>query len=780
MARNSAVSSEVEYYLDHIAAYDREFKQWENRVKKIQKKFRMDERNDKSPDQFNILWSNVQTMKAATYSRMPRPDVSRRFSDSDPVARVASLIVERALDFEVEAYPDFRMSMDAAVLDRYLGGRATVWVRYHPITKTIEPEISEQSDQEGIESSEPVEVLDFETCPVDYVHWADFGHQVARTWSEVNIVWRKVYLTRKEASARFENGDTLPLDASPNDDKKSDDSEGVQKRALVYEIWDKYKKEAIWLSKSLGKIIDRVADPLELSGFFPCPQPLYATLTAETLVPIPDYLFYQDQALKLDQLSERISGLIDALKVMGVYDASVPEIVRLFKEGQSGDLVPVHNWAALAEKQGLSGALDLVEIQPIAEALNQCYEAFGQIKEEIYEITGIGDILRGQGDAQETATAQQLKSNYASLRLKVYQEQVERFASEIYQIKAQIMCRHFEPTTLVQMASANQLSQADQMLLPQALQLLQDNLLRNFRVMVETDSMAYLDENQQKTERVQFLQAVGGFIQQTEAAIQSTPQLMPLAIELLKYGVAGFKVGKTLEGVIDQACEQLKIAAQQPKPNPEMMKLQGQQQIEQMKLQSQQQTAAAQMQHELQIEQIRAQSEKERESIRAQFEVQTLQHKLQADAALEAQKERLEMETDLRDKQHQAELKSIESQQQIAVEQHKADIQAQLEAQRLEFDKWKSQLEAETKIAVAEISAKSSLVSAQISADTAKETTAMGTKSKEKIASVPGEKQAEGESAITTALAGLKEALETMSKPKTVIRGDDGRIIGVK
>ena len=144
---------------------------------------------------------------------------------------------------------------------------------------------------------------------------------------------------------------------------------------------------------------------------FPCPKPLYATLTTENLEPIPDFTMYQDQARELDTLADRIEGLINALKVRGVYDASNSELQRLFSEGENNTLIPVKNWQAFAEKQGMRGAIDLVDIAPFAVALQQCYQAMDQVKGQIYEIMGIADIQRGQTDPNETLGAQIIKSN---------------------------------------------------------------------------------------------------------------------------------------------------------------------------------------------------------------------------------------------------------------------------------------------------------------------------------------------------------------------------------
>src|SRR5580692_5228256 len=135
--------SPVDKYSKVITAYDNEFKKWCERVPKIIKKYRDDNRNQGNNEtaKFNILWANVETLVPAVYARMPRADVSRRFVDSDPVGRVASQLLERALDYEIEHYTDFRSAMQHCVQDRFLGGRGTSWVRYEPhIVTQEEPE----------------------------------------------------------------------------------------------------------------------------------------------------------------------------------------------------------------------------------------------------------------------------------------------------------------------------------------------------------------------------------------------------------------------------------------------------------------------------------------------------------------------------------------------------------------------------------------------------------------------------------------------------------------
>ena len=583
------VTTGLKSWLDDVSTYEREFKKWEGRTEKIIKRYRDDNRvsNGNNICKFNILWSNVQTLVAATFARLPKPDVSRRFRDSDPVGRVASLILERAEDFEIQHYPDYFATMRASVNDRFLGGRGTCWVRYEPHFKNPQmPSGVQVSD----DIDAPQEELDYECAPVDYVHWKDFGHSVARTWEEVTRVWRRVYMGKEAGEKRFgaDVWKLVPMDATPDDALNQDKTRSDDKKdlACIYEGWDKEQKKAVWFSKGVKDFLDEREDPLGLEQFFPCPKPLYATLTSDTLVPIPDFTLYQDQANELDTLADRIDGLVKALKVMGCYDASVPELARLFTEAENGTLVPVKNWMAFAEKQGLVGGISVVDLTPIAKALEEAYKAFEQVKRQVFEVTGISDIVRGETDARETLGAQQLKGQYASLRLKQYQEEVARYATEILQIKAQIMCKKFSPQTLASISAADQLSPQDRQFVPQALALLvgeermQDpeakdspNPLRSFRVEVAADTLVYLDEQTEKQSRVEFLTANGTFLKMAgELMLQLDPMsksiMLPAIMEMWKFGVVGFKVGKQVEGAIDEAAEKFKQLAQQPPPPP--------------------------------------------------------------------------------------------------------------------------------------------------------------------------------------------------------------------
>lgn len=639
----------VQKYLNIIAQYDNEFKKWEARSQKIVKRYRDDNRSQHTNEtaKFNILWSNVQTLIPAVYARLPKAAVNRRFGDNDPVGRVASQLIERSLDFEIEHYSDFRSAMRHAVEDRFLGGRGVAWVRYEPhvvaqdmpddgyqVTEDVDKETGIGAGNEGNASTldggagmeaEPQEEIEYECAPTDYVHWKDFGHSVARTWEEVTQVWRWVYMTREALIERFgeEVGNKIPLDAGPETNKQYGQNNRDFTRAKICELWDLETEKVYWFSKNAGQIIDERDDPLGLEGFFPCAKPLYATMTSDTLVPIPDFVLYQDQAQELDILTDRIDGLVKALRIRGVYDASQPALQRLLTEGDNNTLIPVDKWMGFSEKGGLKGSIDILPIDQIAGALIQCYRARDEIKGQIYEITGISDIVRGQTSASETATAQQIKGQYAGLRLRSMQEDVALFASELIRLKAQIICSKFQPQTIIAYAAAEQMSDADKQLVPQALMLLKDKVLRNFRIEVAADSLVQIDENQTKRDRVEFLQAMGGFLTQALPMGQQSPELVPMLVDMVKFGISAYKQAAPIEGTIDQAMEQLKqkqaMAAQQPpQPDPEMVKMQLDQQREQARTEA-----------DMQIEQIKMQSEAALEKQKQDFEAWKVQFEAQ-------------------------------------------------------------------------------------------------------------------------------------------------------
>jgi hypothetical protein len=368
--------NEAASWLSSLKLAKKEDEKWVERSKKIVRRYK-DERQGWSDNtkRYNILWANIQTIFPALYGKTPRADVQRRFKDQDPVGRTSSQILERALQYEIDHYGDFDAAIKGAVLDRLLPGRGVAWVRFE--TKDIaQAEIVEEATLEAAPDYE------YECTPVDYVYWEDFRCSPARVWEEVTWVARRVYMSKSDVIERFgEEAKDVPLTHEPIglDELKTTNNEHVDagdlKKAQVWEIWDKPSKTVYWVAEGYHKLLDKKEDPYGLDCFWPCPKPLFSTQTNDTLVPVPDYSMYQDQADELDKVTNRIAMLVEACKVVGVYDASQTNVQRMLSEGINNTLIPVDTWAALAEKGGIRGVVDFLPLDMVLTALDECYRA---------------------------------------------------------------------------------------------------------------------------------------------------------------------------------------------------------------------------------------------------------------------------------------------------------------------------------------------------------------------------------------------------------------------
>ena len=748
------------FWHDQLDKAPKVFDKWEKRGKKVVRRYR-DERDaiEMPRMKFNILWSNISVMFPALYGRMAKPEVSRRYSDQDPVGRLASTMLERVIEYEVTQFGDFDSAMQGVVQDRLLPGRGTAWVRYEPIIVNEQPELTgmpELNPDEGVEitNTEEIERVDSAHSPVDYVYWTDFLHSPARTWDEVWWVSRWVYMTPEEGIERF--GDVfknVPLQ-DQNDDVDSKNPMTAKatygKKAKVAEIWNKRTKKVCWVAKGYPQALDERDDPLELEEFFPCPKPLLATTTNGSMIPVPDYCEYEDQAQELDNLTQRIYLLVKACKAVGVFNAEFKELGRLFTEGVDNKLFPVTAWAAMSEKGGLKGAIDMMDTSAIIKTLQQLYQSREVVKQSIYEISGISDILRGSTNANETLGAQQLKANFGSLRLRATQGDVARFATDLFRIKAQIVCKFYPPELIVEMSGVmNTPEGQNPQLLQAAVQMLSNSMIRDFHIQVEADTLAQIDEQAEKQSAVEAIEAITGFLQNGLPMVQQAPEMLPLFGEMLLFTVRRFRAGRSLESSIEQAMQALQQKAQmaqQPQQDPEMLKLQAEQQAEQMRMQAQAQTEQMKMQAQAQLEQAKA-----------QLDMQMQEAKAQADMQLEQMKEQFALQ----------------------LANNELQVKAREMQGKEEYERWKAELDAATKIMVARIGSNPGVDLPVIEAASAQITNELGgtiVQAMDKMALMHDQMaNLHGQT-----MQNIGEAMQKLNAPKKVVRGADGLVIGVE
>src|SRR6185312_4617999 len=113
-------SATFQYWIGQDKIAEKGERKWIKQSRQIIKRYR-DERVEalKESNQFNILWSTVQTLIPTLYARTPEPDVERRFKDDDPTARLSSILIERCLSYSADQF-DFDEMMLAVTEDRLL------------------------------------------------------------------------------------------------------------------------------------------------------------------------------------------------------------------------------------------------------------------------------------------------------------------------------------------------------------------------------------------------------------------------------------------------------------------------------------------------------------------------------------------------------------------------------------------------------------------------------------------------------------------------------------
>ncbi len=384
----------------------------------------------------------------------------------------------------------------------------------------------------------------------------------------------------------------------------------------VWEVWNKPNRKVYWVSMVDGdRLLDVKDDPLELEGFFPCPKPLVGTNSTSNMTPRPDYYMAKDQYEEIDTLNTRINWLIKACKAAGVYDKNAEGIQRLFEQGTENSLIPVDNWAMFAERGGVQGQIDWIPIEQIVKTVETLSSYRDQFIQQLYELTGISDIMRGETNARETLGAQQLKAQYGSVRLQFYQGQIAEFVCEAMRIKAEIISKHWQPETMVKKSLIQMLPSVDHPLIPKAVQMIQNTPVAAYHLEVEADTMSIPDYAIERASRMEYVTAMGQLVSQSWQAIEAEPRFAPLILQTLQWAAAGFKNGRYLEGVLDQAVEATvqemnRRAQQPPSPPPEVLEAQADIQRENQEAQAEMQRDWAKTQNEIQQDNLDAANER--------------------------------------------------------------------------------------------------------------------------------------------------------------------------
>jgi hypothetical protein len=600
----------------------RSCKHWEpyyKRARKVEERYR-DERDTANAAgaivsssnsggvRFNILYANVETLRSAVYSNSPIPDVRRRFADKDVVGRVAADVLQRCVSYSIEPKPDYDFGavLGACNEDTLLPGFAVARAVYKPY---FQPEpVNDESGQPVIgPDGKPVmqdrKVYEEATCA--YIQWDMFAMSRVKRYDKVWWVAYAIDMTEEEVRIQFgpDVAASLTYQNKENINGSEVDTQEGCNTVRVWEGWDKRARKRFFVSEGASQFLMPVEDdPLHLEGMFPNPKPIWTVSTNRTMIPIPEYCMYQDLALELDNISQRIQILIAALKRRGVYAQKYANTLGDVANAASDNcFVPIEEFQQFMQDGGLEKLLAEAPLDKIAQVILQLYSYREQTKQIIYEITGIADIIRGSSQASETATAQRIKGQWAGLRLQARKQRFAEFARDLIRLKAEIIAEHFSEQTMALIsgvdlfstqAEKQQAIQARQAMEQQAAQaqqqqatgqgqqqppapqvpplspeekkklemptweevlgILRNDKLRGFKIDIETDSTIQADADAEKQARTEFLQALGNLFPMLAQAVQQGTMPLTVAKELLMFGTRAFRVGSSLEQALDE------------------------------------------------------------------------------------------------------------------------------------------------------------------------------------------------------------------------------------
>lgn len=695
-------------------------------------------------NQFNIVYSNTETLGPAVYNNTPRPVVQRRFRDKDKLGGMAAQTTTRMLaylqDTGDEDYPDFDDLMKPAILGALLPGRGVTRFKY-------EAKI-EQGEAPADGGEAPAKVTYEIVCGED-VPWDRFLCGYAKTWKKLGWIGFVHDMTFEELEQNF--GADIARNVPMGEGAEDEVEDGTGQRGLfggkpedtgrlrlsrVYEIWDKVHRKVLFLCEGykLGPLKE-VDDPLQLQGFFPCPQPLQFYAKLSSLTPTNLWMAYKEQAKELNAITIRIRKIVNALKVRGFYDATVAGIEQVL-QADDNVLIPLENAATItSQKQKIADALHLLPIEQLVTVVQQLYLAREQCKQVIYEITGISDILRGASVASETATAQNIKNQWGTLRLKRMQREVMRYTRDCLRIMAEIGVTKFSVETMQkitglgyvteevkqQAAAAIQQAQHQAGINPQAggqgqpqlppelqeaatstsweevMALLKDDQLRNFRVDIETNSTVDVEATEDKEAIGELLNAIAQFLSGAGPLVEQGILPFEAAKTILLSVVRRFRFGTEVEDQIAQ------MAPPQPKADPAVEKAK----LEQQKMQQQMEVD----QQKAQIELQKMQAEVEMEKQRMELEKQKMQMELQK-MQMEMEYARFEHGMKMQAQQAATQAKVTTAQIGVQSAQQQAEIAAQSGQQQLDL----KQQQGEQAIAQGEAMGKQKLAQGEAAA----------------------------------------------------------------
>ena len=486
--------------------------------------FYKDSKGSKS-GKYNIFWSSVETLKPFLYFKQPKFYVERSNKNAGKAEKLACEMLENALKWDLEQF-DFDSVIKYARNDFLISGAGIVWEQYKPVIET-QPDPLDPESEIAVKTGEKVE-----SVYLDPRYFLTDTDRVG-VWEDVTWIARKIYMDREAAEEEF--------------DEEFSENGGGRKDVCIYEIWDKTSGKIYWLSRAVADKFLKVSDNLlNVNGFFPCPKPIFATMTNNSIIPVPDYCMIREMLNELNGINSRMKLTMQALKVSGAYDNAFPELADILSKDVT--LVAVSDFVKLRENGGIRGVVDFAPIEQYVTALEQLAVRRQDVIASIFDVTGVSDIMRGSSDGSDTATAVVKKTNFGTLRNQDRQNDMQRFIRDLLRIKAEIICEMFDPERLA--GFLDQDKRQDAALVNQAVNILKTEKLRGMLFSVETDAVFNREEESGKT--INAVKTINEMVTVALSTVSQQPLLLPLYKIMIDSVVDTLPRGRVFETVLEK------------------------------------------------------------------------------------------------------------------------------------------------------------------------------------------------------------------------------------
>ncbi len=596
-------SGKVKLWHERLSRAEEKYRAFHELIKETREYYK----NAKDKNNHNIFWASVETMKPFLYFKQPRPYIDRKNKNDNPVEAAACKIIEKALVWDLAQF-DFDSVIKYVRNDFLISGMGLAEEKYEAEFE----DVAWGDELQAVKSSEKV--------VTSYIDPVDFIVDVEKVgiWEDVTWVARKIWMTKQEVIDAF-GKEAKDLIVAP------DEKEYQGKDTLIYKIWDKTSSRIYWLSKECKTDFLKISDDLlKLNGFFPMPKPIFATQSNDCLIPVPDYSEIKPLLGEMKGIVERMRLTMKALKVSGAYDKSFPELSDILRKDVT--LLAVPDFQKLKEAGGLRGIIDFAPIEQYAQVLVNLAQRRQEIKAELFEITGVSDIMRGNSDPRETASAVRQKTNFGSLRNQDRQNDMQRFISDLFRLKAEAICECFEAERLA--GFVPDLPPEIQM---QAVELLKTQKLRGMVLGIETDTVFNQEAEAEKA--LNAVKTVNDMINTSSQAIMAQPLLLPVYKQMMASVIATLPNARQFEAVIDDVFKRLEQQLNQPKqpqPNPQLIAVQNQAQ------KNQQEFAVKKEQNQLKAQELALKQQVEAEKLAMQRQEAEMQFALKANDVADA------------------------------------------------------------------------------------------------------------------------------------------------